>query len=318
MSTKNTNQDIRNLYSKYNKIRTKLLLFIDNEIRTKMSQSNHHLKYNYNDETQLKISFEETFTQKKNNRHDLYSSNVLKTKQNDNLDKSISTVDISTNIFTAKSQQKNRGNIHSKTLNKVSNSQDKIFNNLICFNKKFYSIKNLSRQSSTFLILPNQKNAAEYLKNLCKNLKIIKSDKKPVRHIKSISIHDNFFNLSKDKKTRIRSIEFKKQKSIKENLHTYPLFNKSQKGNFVTNPTDKKPLRHIKSINTNTKLFDLINDKKITKKSKDKKKLNSKKDNLPTYSLFKKSQKGNFETNSKHRKCGKSTNTIFIGIKQNE
>ena len=312
MTTKNTNTRIQKSYSKYNKIRTKLLLFIDNEIRAKMNQKNYKLKYKFDDEKQFKISFEETFIQKENNRYDFPYSNILKTQNNDNLDKSISTVDVSTNTIIGKSQQKNRGNIHSKTLNK-GNSKNKLFNNIISINKKFYSIKNLSRQSSTFLILPKQKNSAEYLKNLCNNLKISADDKKLIKHIKTINIDINFFDLSNDKKNPIKSNEIDMQKSKKDQC-TYSLFRNSQKGNFVNNSIEKKPVKYIKSI-SNNKLFDFNYDKNIPKKSYDKKIQKSKKDNVYNFPFFRQSQKGNLVMNSKHRVYGKSTQSILITIK---
>ena len=62
MSTNYTNINIRNSYFRNNKIRTKLLLFIDNEIQTKIKQNNRYLKYNWEDETVFRISFEENFS----------------------------------------------------------------------------------------------------------------------------------------------------------------------------------------------------------------------------------------------------------------
>ena len=62
MSENNINTNVQNSYYKYNRIRTKLLLFIDKEIQSKIKQNNKNFKFNYQDE--IKINFEETFSQK--------------------------------------------------------------------------------------------------------------------------------------------------------------------------------------------------------------------------------------------------------------
>ena len=292
-------------------------MFIDNEIQAKIKQNNKNLKFYYNDETQFKISFEETFTQKQTNKSDFPSSEILKTKENDNLDKSISTVDVSSNKITEKSRKKERVNIHYKTFPKVDNLPDKLFSNIICFNEKAYSIKNVSRQSSTFLILPKQKNAAEYLKTLCDNLKICKSDKKYIKHIKSISLNTKLKDLNQDKKaTKILNII--KIKKCKNNIqYINSLFNKSQKRKFDVIPIDKKPVKH-KSTSNYTKLFDSRNNEKETKKNNKIKKQKFKKDDICTVSLFRKSKKGNSVINSKHPISMKPTSSIFIITKQKQ
>ena len=258
MSEKNTYINIQNSYVRNNRIRTKLLLFIDNEIQSKIKQNKNNLKYSYGDAAQIIISFEETFIQNQNIKYDFSSSNILKTKKNINSDKSFSTFDDSSNKINEKSHEKERISIHSKTISKERNDSNKLLNKNISFHKKTYSIKNQIKQSRTFLILPKQKKSTEYLKNLCNSLKINKNNKKFAKHIRSISI--------------------------------------------------------------NTKLFDLNNNKKANRKSnvvKKEKKQKSKKDNLYTYSLFRKPQKINPLNHSKNRVCGKSSNSIFIAIEQN-
>ena len=69
MSTKNTNNISKNIYIRNNRIRTKLLLFIDNEAQSKVKQNNNNLKYNYGDETQIKINFVEAFTHNKTKKY---------------------------------------------------------------------------------------------------------------------------------------------------------------------------------------------------------------------------------------------------------
>ena len=260
MLTKNTNTNVRNTYLRNNRIRTKLLLFIDNELQSKIKQNNYNLKFTCGDEAFFSISFEETFIQEEKNKYIYPASYILKTKQNDNSNKSSSTNDGSSNKNTEKSHQNEITNIHSKTFNKEDCHPNKLLNNNICFHKKIYSIKILSRQSSTFLILPKQKNAADYLKNLCNNLKICKKDK-----------------------------------------------------------DDKTPVKHFKSININSQFCYLNNDKKTSRKFNQIIMRKSKKDNLYNHSLFRKTQKGNFEFNSKHHRIyGKSTRSIFTAIEQKE
>ena len=235
MSDKNLNSNIQKTYFKYNHIRTKLLLFIDNEIHSKIKQNNKNFKFNY--ENEITLSFEETFTQQQTNKNDFTLSNI-QTIKNDNLDKSLLLINVFSNKITEKIHQQERGNIHSsKTVSKECNHPNKPLNNIFRLNRKFYSIKNLSKHSSTFLILPKQKRSAEYLKNLCNNFKKSINDKKTTKHIRVSSISSKFFNLSKDKKTKKN--EVKMQKSRKDNLYTFSLFKKSQKGNFLTNTNNR-------------------------------------------------------------------------------
>ena len=233
------NTNIRNSYIKNNRIRTKLLLFIDNEIQSKTKKNNKNLKFNCKNETSFKISFEETFTQKETIKYGFSFSNILITKKNDNSDKSVSTIDGSSNKIIKKSVKKNKSDIKFKSFSEEDNLSNKSLNIIICFREKNYSIKNLSKQSSTFLILPKQKNATEYLKTLCNNLKICKKYKKPTKRNTSINIKTNLFDLSKDKKSPKKSNGTKFQKSKNNSQYTYSLFKKPQKRNFVFNPKNK-------------------------------------------------------------------------------
>ena len=221
--------DVQKSYSKYNRIRSKLLIFIDNEIQSKIKQNKQNLKFSCNDD--IRISFEETFIQNQTNKYDFPSSNILKPKKNDNFDKSLSTHDISLNKITKKSCHKKRDYTHSKILGYYSS---KLINNIISFKKKFYSIKNLSKQSSTFLILPKQKNAAKYLKTLCNKLKKHKIDKKPAKHIRLISISSKLFDFNKDKKVKKKPNIPKKYKS-KKDLGNFSFCRKSLKGSLLIN-----------------------------------------------------------------------------------
>ena len=231
MSKKNINTNPKDFYFKYNRIRTKLLLFIDNEIQSKIKQNNQYIKFNYRDE--IRISFEETFTQKQINKNDFPFLNNLKTEKNDNSNKSFSTTDGYSNKVNKKSNQKEINNIHSKAF---VNHPNKLFNNIIFLNKKFRSIKNISRQTSSILLKSKQKNSAKYLKNLCNNLKKCKNDKKPAKYIRSISVSTKFLDSNKNKKVSKKSNEIKIRKSKKDNnLYTFSLFKKPHKGDFVSN-----------------------------------------------------------------------------------
>ena len=239
MSTKNTITSIQSSYLRNNQIRTKLLLFIDNEIQSKIKQNNHNLKFICEDEIRIKISFEETFTQKRRNKYVLYSSIITKNRKNINSDKSSSTIDGSSNKNIKKRNQTKRINTYSKICNKKNNHSNEILNNYIYFNEKIYLVKKISRQSSTFLILPKHQNGTEHLKILFNNLKIAKNNKKPIKKIRSIKSISNtkskLFDLNKDKITPKKSNEIITQKSKKENHYTHSLFRKSHKDNFVIN-----------------------------------------------------------------------------------
>ena len=210
MSTNNMKSSLQKSYYKINQIRTKLLLFIDKEIQSKIKQNTQRLKYNCKNDTKITISFEETFSQNQTSKNKHSSSITCKTPKIINSGKTFSTVDDSSNT-------------------KEENRQNKLSNNIICFRKKTYSIKNLSKQSSTFLILPNQKNSAEYLKTLCDKLKICENEKKPAKHIQSSVTKSKLSDLNKDKRSNKKSSEKKLLKSKKDNQYNYSLFRKSQK-----------------------------------------------------------------------------------------
>ena len=227
MASKNISTNIKNPYLRNNKIRTKLLLFIDNEIKSKIKQNHKNLKFNCENGTQVRISFEETFTQKQTNKYVF-----------NNLYKSVSTIEDSSNRFNKKLYKTQRTYNHSQTLPKKYNCPNVLLKDDIIFHNKIYSIKNLSRQSSTFLILPNRKYASEYLKILCNNLKICKNDKKRVKQCESINAKSKLFNLSKEKKSTIKSNRIKIPKSQKNNLdklYICSLFRKPKKENSVIN-----------------------------------------------------------------------------------
>ena len=240
------NKNTKNLYYRNNQIRAKLLLFIDKEIQSKIKQNNKNLKFKCINESLTKINFEETFTHKKTKKRHFSFSNTLKTKNTDNSEKSVSTIDDTSNKTSVKLHKK-KNITHSRTLSREKDGRsNKLINNVICFDKKIYSIKNISKRSSAFLILPKQKNAAEYLKNLCNNLKISKNKKKPIQKCGTVKIKNKRFNLSQDKKVSKKSNKNLNPKSKIENQYTYSLFRKPQNENILINP---KPI-HRKSVNS--------------------------------------------------------------------
>ena len=233
MSKTINNKNIKNNYFKNNQIRTKLLIFIDNEIKSKIQQNIKTIKFKCEDESQIKISFEESFAQKQTNRYAFFSSNINKVKKNNNADKSISTVDDSP-IKISKIVYQKRLNIHSKTISKVDNRSKKLLNNNIGLHKNIYSIKNSSKQQSTFLIVSKKQNPAEYLKTLCNNLKRPKNNKKPTIRNTSRFIKSKLLDLNKDKKSSKKSSKLKLKKPKKENRYADFSLRK-QKKNFVVN-----------------------------------------------------------------------------------
>ena len=239
----------RNFYFRNNKIRSKLLLFIDNEVQSKIKQNNQNIKFKLENESLIKICFEETFTQKKAKKRDFSILSTLKTKKTENSDKSVSTIDDTSNKITVKSPLKKWGITHSKTLSGEEIRQNnKILDNKICYNEKVYSIKTLSKHSSTFLILPKRKNAAEYLKNLCNNLKICKNGKKPIKKSESININRKSLNLGQNKKVTKKQNKNKNRKSIIENRYNCSLFKKQQKENIFINPKNQISRKSVYSV----------------------------------------------------------------------
>ena len=232
MSNQQINTTIQNYHLKNIRIRTKLLLFIDNEIQSKIKQNNKNLKFKC--EAEIKIGFEETFTQKQSCKHVYSSSDLFETKKNDNSDKSLSTIDGSPNKVIKKSNIK-RSSTHSKTTIKKVNSSNKLLNNIVNLNEKNYAIKTQTKKLSALLKLNKQINASEYLKTLCNNLKISKINKRPIKQSQSINLKNKLFNFSQDKKTTRKSNKIKAEKSKKDNKCVHSLFRKPHRENSVVN-----------------------------------------------------------------------------------
>lgn len=158
-----------------NKIRTKLLLYIDQEIQSKIKQNklkNNLQKY---DKTKFSKKNVKTYTYQPNiifmssiNFFDFSNSKNTKNRKSSN--KSCSTCEITPNDYNILSQSKNNlVSVHNSGLvdsNKIS------YHNIIYFHKKYYSIKRNLKHSSTLQIYKKPKTDRKYLKKLCDSLKI--------------------------------------------------------------------------------------------------------------------------------------------------
>ena len=153
-------------YSLANKIRTKLLLFIDNEIIQKSSKTN--TKNSFNEEL-IELSFEETFSEKTKDKicSTIYvpkidapsiSHTPCKTEEifiNDNYN----TPDFNFRHQFHKKVIKNKKE-KSSFIRSVSNNKNKSNfknNECIVFNDKKYIIRKNIKQSSAFLIQKKKK-----------------------------------------------------------------------------------------------------------------------------------------------------------------
>ena len=168
-------KNVLSTFFKANKVRTKLLLFIDQEIQFKIKNNelkNNILKY---DKTKFCQNHVKTYTYQPNqiflfsmNMFDF--SNFKKEKKIADSKKSFSTCEDtpeSNNILTQ--PEENLFNIHY--LNSSLNKKTSYYDNIL-FRKKYYSIHQKSKHSSTFQIYEKPKADKKYLKNLCNSLKI--------------------------------------------------------------------------------------------------------------------------------------------------
>lgn len=157
-----------------NKIRTKLLLFIDQEIQSKIKENklkdnlrkyhesklfNHVKTYAY----QPNIVFMSTI-----NNFDF--SNAKNKQKRKNSKNSCSTFEITPNNNNILSQT-GENSVNVCDLNFTKRKKISHYNS-ICFHEKYYSIKRNIRHSSTFQIYKKPKTDKKYLNNLCDKLKI--------------------------------------------------------------------------------------------------------------------------------------------------
>ena len=144
-----------------NKIRTKLLLFIDKEIRTKPNNILYLNKTKNNNGSICQIKTKE----------ELFSSTQKKLGTN-----RISNLNSSPELqFKAccKFRRQIKVNIESKFKQQKSNIEDSKNNETYSKNQKYFSDDNKRKASQIFLkkiVKHNRPNSKEYLKKLCKNL----------------------------------------------------------------------------------------------------------------------------------------------------
>ena len=178
-----------------NKIRTKLLLFIDQEIQSKIKQKK--LFYNLQNEEQKNIILyphtDEIYSQHQNTHFVSFSNFEEKTSKNDiklkkirrNSRQSISTclaTPINKDVSFKSRESKNISVCYGNSICKKNfYNYTLAYNNIINIKKNCYSIKKVLKPSSTFQIYKKQKTDKKYLKKLCNSLKIIKKN-------------DSFFN----------------------------------------------------------------------------------------------------------------------------
>ena len=222
----NTNKNI--VYSLANKIRTKLLLFIDNEISQKSSIIH---KKNLINEELTKLHFEETFFEKNNNQ--IFTIHFTKTP---------STIEhtpykpkkpfFNENCFcqnfssrrafpnrTIEQKIVNCNFIRPVTKNYTTNNSTKNNNNCIIINDNQYFIKTNIKQSSAILIEKKNVEKSEkdekFLKSLCKSFKKESlKRKKTVNGCKNINFMNNNNN---NNDRRNLSIKSKKLLNLQEN-----------------------------------------------------------------------------------------------------
>ena len=153
-----------------NKIRTKLLLFIDEEIRTKVNNasSSNKSKENFNSICEIKTQ-EESFSHiQKETFSYIQENNIfhLNTTKIHNF-----FMETQFNTFCKlKSHLESRNNFKYRTQKTIEESKN---NDVYSKNKKrFYQTykKNTTKKSIKKFIKNKKRNAKEYLKNLCRDL----------------------------------------------------------------------------------------------------------------------------------------------------
>ena len=175
METNNLNKN----YLIANKIRTKLLILIDTEIQNQK----HKFILKNQEQSQIYINFEETYTQKEKKNYFTFNekSKPLLTEINQNSKKQSSN-----NAFTYPNKN-SQSNIIGNKNKSYSSNNFQFFSSNICYNNKKYLLKRNSKISSAMIVNRKQKTDDQFLKNMCKNLKIISKKQKPQ------NINKNFF-----------------------------------------------------------------------------------------------------------------------------
>ena len=168
-----------------NKIRTKLLLFIDTEIQNQK----HKFLLKNQEQNQIYINFEETYIQKEEKNFFSFSekSKPLLTEINKNSKKSNPN-----NAFICSNKNSQSETIGNKNKSCSSNNFQ-FFNTNICYHNKKYLLKRNSKISSAMIIKRKQKIDDQFLKNICENLKITSKKQKPQNIHKNIFKNNNNF-----------------------------------------------------------------------------------------------------------------------------
>ena len=160
-------------FSTANKIRTKLLLFIDQEIQLKIKQNKLKNNFQKYDKTKFCKSHTKTYSYQPNiifmnsiNSYDFSNSkNEQKYKDSKH---SFSTCEITPSDKNILAQfVENSDNVHYLPDHKKTSCY-----NIISFRQKCYLIKKGFKPSSTFQIYQKPKTDKKYLNNLCDKLKI--------------------------------------------------------------------------------------------------------------------------------------------------
>ena len=209
-------------YNFINTVRTRLLLFIDKEIRAN-KLNNLRLIPNTPSEFSHRIQFEETFSQ--NRKDGINFSSVKNWQSNVNIYKSqekyienyqnkivnnnmkrkydthkASKINIfNDNIYPKTNTAKNNIN-YLKPILECSNKNNNLSSSIIIdFKGKVYSIKSTKKISSTINISNKSKKGEKYLKRLCESLKIMKP-----KQIAKKSGAGFYLHLSKSREKLIR------------------------------------------------------------------------------------------------------------------
>ena len=169
-----------------NEIRTKLLLFIDKEIQTKIKQKK--LFYNPQNKEQKNITLYSSINKMYSNQQNKFfisfnkfekkisKNEVIVKKNRRKSQQSISTYFASPITNDKQFQNGNVKNFsvyHGNPEGKRNSQNYYLYNNIINIKKNRYSIKKLQKPTSTFQIYKKPKTDRKYLKNLCNSLKII-------------------------------------------------------------------------------------------------------------------------------------------------
>ena len=218
---------------KANKTRTKLLLFIDQEIHFKVKQKKLFYNFQHENEenTDLFSNINKTYSHRQSTSfvsfsifEETISKNDLILKKNClNSQKSASTCTGTPSTKGKIYQGKNLRNIPiccSDTIKKTKlDNYCLLYNNCIKIKEKFYSINKVLKPSSTLQIYKKPKTDKKYLLNLCASFKIInKSDLFIHKKTKS-KVSCALCNVNKKESSPIKKANKKQSCRIKSSIN---------------------------------------------------------------------------------------------------